>query len=124
MAEINPIKLQKPLKDKDGSFYPLTTYDQIVMPDGVSRFDGGVMVDQTDATIGDPAPVNADTLGGVPAANYALKSDIPSNEDSVTSLSWDDITGKPESLTGVVVEEWTFTLEDGSTVTKKVLTNA
>ena len=124
MAEINPIKLQKPLKDKEGSFYPLTTYDQIIMPDGINRFDGGVMVDQTDVTIGDPAPVNADTLGGVPAANYALKSDIPSNEDSVTSLSWDDITGKPESLTGVVVEEWTFTLEDGSTVTKKVLTNA
>ena len=39
MAEINPIKLQKPLKDKEGSFYPLTTYDQIIMPDN-SRWNG------------------------------------------------------------------------------------
>ena len=40
MSEINPKKLQKPLKNKDGSFYPLTTYDQIIMPDGISRWDG------------------------------------------------------------------------------------
>lgn len=39
MAEKNPEKLQKPLMDKNGSFYPLTTYDQIIMPDN-SRWDG------------------------------------------------------------------------------------
>ena len=39
MDEIKPVKLNKPLKDKDGSFYPLTTYDQIIMPDN-SRWDG------------------------------------------------------------------------------------
>ena len=41
MAEINPTKLQKPLKDKEGSFYPLTTYDQIIMPDN-SRWNGKI----------------------------------------------------------------------------------
>ena len=39
MAEKNPEKLQKPLMDKNGSFYPLTTYDQIIMPDN-SRWNG------------------------------------------------------------------------------------
>ena len=41
MSEINPVKLQKPLKDKEGSFYPLTTYDQIIMPDN-SRWNGEI----------------------------------------------------------------------------------
>ena len=40
MFEVKPSKLQKPLKDKDGPFYPLTYYDQIIMPDGISRWDG------------------------------------------------------------------------------------
>ena len=36
----NPDKLQVPLQDKDGYFYPLTTFDQIIMQDGVTRWDG------------------------------------------------------------------------------------
>ena len=35
--------------------------------------------------------------------------------------TWEEVTGKPDALTSAAVEEWTFTLEDGSTVTKKVL---
>ena len=34
------------------------------------------------------------------------------------TYSYDEITGKPN----LVEETWTFTLEDGSTVTKKVIT--
>lgn len=35
MADINnPERLSVPLKDKDGYFYPITSYNQIVMPDG------------------------------------------------------------------------------------------
>lgn len=152
MAEINPIKLQKPLKDKEGSFYPLTTYDQIIMPDGINRFDGGVIVDRTDATIGDPAPVNADTLGGIPAAAYVLKSEIDEIDSSLPSggtagqvlvktsdsanwadITWNNITNKPTQFDPTIhthtsdeiidssVETWTFTLDDGSTVIKKVM---
>lgn len=36
MADIqNPERLKVPLKDKDGYFYPITSYNQIVMPDGM-----------------------------------------------------------------------------------------
>ena len=157
MAEINPIKLQKPLKDKEGSFYPLTTYDQIVMPDnsrwnGVATDERAVFVDRTDATIGDPAPVNADTLGGIPAAAYALKSEIDGTDSSLPSggiagqvlvktndsvnwadIIWNNITNKPTQFDPTIhthtsdeiidssVETWTFTLDDGSTVIKKVM---
>lgn len=35
MADIqNPERLKVPLKDRDGYFYPITSYNQIVMPDG------------------------------------------------------------------------------------------
>lgn len=41
MSDINtPERLNVPLRDKDGYYYPLTTYNQIIMPDGVSRWDG------------------------------------------------------------------------------------
>ena len=89
MAEINPTKLQKPLKDKEGSFYPLTTYDQIIMPDGINRFDGGVIVDRTDATIGEPALINADMLGGIPYSDYALKTDLPN--ETIEYATKDDV---------------------------------
>lgn len=125
MSEINPKKLQKPLKDKDGSFYPLTTYDQIIMPDGISRWDGssdGVYVERDGAEgSGLPAPSDADTLGGIPAEDYALKSDIPDNTNS--TVAWEDIQNKPEELLNLSTEEWVFTLEDGSTVTKTVVIN-
>lgn len=123
MSEINPSKLQKPLKDKNGSFYPLTCYDQIIMPDGISRWDGnsdGVYVERDGAeNSGLPVPNDADTLGGIPAKDYALKSDIPNNTNS--TVTWEDIQNKPEELANLSTEEWVFTLENGSTVTKTVV---
>ena len=35
-----PERLNTPLRNKDKTFYPLTMYNQIIMPDGVSRWDG------------------------------------------------------------------------------------
>ena len=51
----NPVKLQAPLRDKEGAFYPLTTYDQIIMPDGVSRWNGATGEGGTSST----APVTS-----------------------------------------------------------------
>lgn len=62
MAEINPTKLQKPLKDKDGSFYPLTTYDQIIMPDN-SRWNG--QISEAEGTIKSVANKQPDENGNV-----------------------------------------------------------
>lgn len=130
-----------------------------------------------------PAPNDADTLGGIPAEDYALKADIPDASSSLPSggtpgqilsvvsddgdvawvdantdttvdwseiqnvpteftpaehthdVSWDAVQNKPTQfsptthehtsgeISGVSIEEWTFTLEDGSIVTKKVLTS-
>lgn len=68
---LNPEKLQKPLKDKNGPIYPLTTYDQIIMPDGVSRWDGksaGGLSATKDGKIMDgnnEVAINAATLNGM-----------------------------------------------------------
>lgn len=129
MADQTSERLNQLLRDKYGPIYPITMYNQIIMPDGVSRFDGGVIVDRTDSIIGDPAPLNADTLGGIPADGFALKSDIPTESE----VSWGDIQNIPAVFTpdththtsgemsDASVEEWSFTLEDGTVVTKKVL---
>lgn len=150
-------KANMPISQDGNYYYPITTYDQIVMPDN-SRWDGvavderAVFVDRTDATIGDPAPVNADTLGGIPATEYALKSEIGETDSSLPSggtigqvlvktsdsvnwadITWNNIIDKPtqfnptthihtsDEITDSTVETWTFTLDDGSTVTKKVM---
>lgn len=183
------LKPQSPIQDGEDYILPITSYDQIIMPDGVSRWDG---VSGTDAVVAErtgteepglPAPNDADTLGGIPAEDYALKADIPDASSSLPSggtpgqvlsvvsdsgdvawvdantdttvdwsdiqnvpsefaptehthdVSWDAVQNKPtqfpptththtsEEISDVSVEEWTFTLEDGSTVTKKVLTS-
>ena len=79
------IKVQTPLEYKGEQFYPLTTYDQVIMPDG-SRWDGSsssldgdenvVTVDLTNIDQGIAAQINADLLGGVAAENYATKDDV------------------------------------------------
>lgn len=83
MAEFQ--KLQTPLTDGEKYYYPVTTYDQIIMPDGISRWDGtaGRGVDEnTVSTERDgeenstlPAPDDADTLGGIPADQYVRVGD-------------------------------------------------
>lgn len=52
-----------------------------------------------------------------------IKEKPESYPPSEHSHEWSDINNKPEVVNNVVVEEWMFTLEDGSTVMKKVLTN-
>lgn len=56
-------KLQTPLTDGESFYYPVTTYDQIIMPDGISRWDG---------TFNMPEIINADMLNGLSADKYAL----------------------------------------------------
>lgn len=123
MANQNvPERLNAPLQDKHGPFYPLTTFDQIIMPDGVSRWNGeavdprAVFIEDENTLPGVPAPIDADTLGGVPAENYALKTDsaMPaggktgqvlskaseSNSDVAwtdVSVEWDGVKNKPNS---------------------------
>ena len=36
------LKPQKPIQDGDDYILPVTSYDQIIMPDGISRWDGNV----------------------------------------------------------------------------------
>ena len=210
-------KLQTPLTDGESFYYPVTTYDQIIMPDGVSRWSGAsssqinddeisreetysshkinemlqeagkvqtvnniepddnqninlsasdigaIFADRADSEAGLPSTIDADTLGGMPSSQYALKSDIEnidipecqlpsggttgqilskcSDDDHdvqwidvpKTDTDWSNIQNIPtsfqpsnhnhklEDISETSIEEWVFTLEDGSTVTKKVL---
>lgn len=77
----SPERLTAPLKDDQGYFYPVTSYNQIIMPDGTfwngdAAETGAIFVDRTGAVPGVPHVIDADTLGGLPANNYALKEDL------------------------------------------------
>lgn len=85
------LKPQSPLyhKTEDAYFYPLTTADQIVMDNG-SRLNTEiakyVSVDTEDAAIGEVNPINADTLGGVLASEYAKQVDLENLENNLNNL--------------------------------------
>ena len=73
------IKPQTPLQHKDGDyFYPLTTIDQVIMEDGITRLNGAdlVSVNTDGAPEGETVKVNADTLGGISADKYATVDDL------------------------------------------------
>jgi hypothetical protein len=72
------LKPQSPLRHKSGDyFYPLTTADQVVMDDG-SRLNtlNYISINNENAIEGEVNPVNADTLGGHSASDFALASDV------------------------------------------------
>lgn len=91
------LKPQSPIRDKNGNYnYPLTTADQVILEDN-TRLNAALedikdKVDNIDfsnldlegvAYVGDTldsavAPINADTLGGRPASEYATKEYIAS----------------------------------------------
>ena len=73
------LKPQTPLQHKDGDyFYPLTTIDQVIMEDGITRLNGAdlVSVNTDGAPEGETVKVNADTLGGISADKYATVDDL------------------------------------------------
>lgn len=83
-------KAKKPFKQDGKHYYPITTHDQIIMPDG-NRWDGQHLSSDVrdEATEVGSIKVNADllggklpeyyknatTLGGIAASGYALKTD-------------------------------------------------
>ena len=87
-------KAKKPFKQDGKYYYPITTHDQIIMPDG-NRWDGQHLSSDVrdDAVEVGSIKVNADllggklpeyyknatTLGGVAAEDYALKTDTAPN---------------------------------------------
>lgn len=89
------LKPQSPLQHKDGAYiYPLTTSDQVIMDDGSRlsgvnflNFDDGVAIEGT------ANPINADTLGGRLASEFALRSDLDNIDSGISS--WNDLTDKP-----------------------------
>ena len=73
------IKPQTPLQHKDGDyFYPLTTIDQVIMEDGITRLNGAdlVSVNTDGAPEGETVKVNADTLGGYPASDFVRYDEL------------------------------------------------
>lgn len=101
------LKPQSPLQHKDGAYiYPLTTGDQVIMDDG-SRLNAALEnivyvseLGQEEAT----APLNADTLGGMPAEYYATKEDLNNfvtQEDidtAIDAVTTESLGITPESI--------------------------
>ena len=84
MSEI-VYKLNSPIKQDDKLYYPLTTYDQIILPNS-NRWDGScgnLDIDLSDFEEGNVNLNNADTLGGVPAQDFLLKTEIASDSDKI-----------------------------------------
>ena len=174
------LKPQSPIQDGEDYILPITSFDQIIMPDGVSRWDG-VSGSEAKVTVNGIEPdgernieLNASDVGALPedwlpsasdiadlqdvidvSVEEAIESagvvkticgiipdkygDVELNASDVGALPedyqvfWEDIQNIPDDFTpsqhehsideimDVSYEEWTFTLDDGSTVTKKVL---
>ena len=86
------LKPQTPLQHKDGDyFYPLTTIDQVIMEDGITRLNGAdlVSVNTDGAPEGEIVKVNADTLGGYSADNF-IKNTEEINADTLGGISADE----------------------------------
>ena len=67
------------MQHKDGDyFYPLTTIDQVIMEDGITRLNGAdlVSVNTDGAPEGETVKVNADTLGGYPASDFVRYDEL------------------------------------------------
>lgn len=85
-------KPQSPMQYDGKSFYPLTSTDQVIMEDGArlnSALTGLVYTseeNQESAVV----PLNADTLGGIPASDFATKDDVGAMSVSVEG---DTMTG-------------------------------
>ena len=81
------VKPQTPLQHKDGDyFYPLTTIDQIIMEDGITRLNGAdlISVNTDGAPEGETVSINADTLGGYSADEYVKKHDLENIKPSLS----------------------------------------
>ena len=56
---------------------------------------GSIDIDLEGAITGEASSINADTLGGKPAGEYALKADLDNIGSGSGVSSWNDLTDKP-----------------------------
>ena len=78
------LKPQSPIKDKDGDYlYPLTTVDQVIMPDG-GRLNAVLndMDNNNDAVIPIPTIDDNDKILKVVNGSPAWVADIPNAEEA------------------------------------------
>lgn len=77
------LKPQSPIKYKEDHILPLTSIDQVLMTDGQRLSSVGVYLEKPKDT--DDTTVcgnNADTLGGIAASDYVLKTDTIANAEN------------------------------------------
>lgn len=80
-------KPQSPIKNGEDYIYPLTTVDQVMLDDGSRLNAKYITINLDNAEDGgdvNTVLVNADSLGGVPASDYALKASTVSSVNGVT----------------------------------------
>lgn len=90
-------KPQSPLyhTKEDAYFYPITTVDQVVLEDGSrlnSELSKHLFVDINNTNEAEPNGINADTLGGYAAEEYARKEDLENIDTGVSvDLLWENV---------------------------------
>ena len=80
------LKPQSPIKYKEDHIYPPTTIDQVIMDNGQRLSGVCVYLDRPDEYEDtEVAGINADTLGGIPAGDFVLKTDTIENAVNATN---------------------------------------
>ena len=79
MSDIqNPERLKFPLKDKEGYFYPITSYNQIIMPDGT--FWNGESAGGTVSSVNSKTPNSNGDINLTAADIAAMPGNVVENE--------------------------------------------
>ena len=98
------LKPQSPIQDGDEYILPITSFDQIIMPDGVSRWDGvsgsaaKITVNGINPTSDNNIELNAGSVGARPDDWVPQMSDIDGLNEAISSA------GSVKTVCGVVPE--------------------
>lgn len=100
---------QTPLMQGGDFYYPQTTAGQVILPDGrrlgsaeklnLTASDvNALSIDTSNGIQGEAAGINADTLGGIDAANYLRKTDIATDSENLGGIAASDYVRKTDTI--------------------------
>ena len=99
------LKPQSPIQDGEDYILPITSYDQILMPDGVSRWDG-VSGSEAKVTVNDIEPDDNQNIS-LSASDVGARSDdwVPAIEDIEGLSEAISNAGQVKTVAGISPDE-------------------